>query len=76
MSSYNFGSKYRDIFKSLAKFIAIIDFIKSNAKTATLYNYCKPNIIDNKNNGFIDTKKMRHPIGEYLEIRLNIYLTT
>ena len=60
----SFGKKYKTMFKSLTKFIAIIDFIKSGAKTAKNYNYCKPKITLNKNKGFINTKKLRHPIAE------------
>jgi DNA mismatch repair protein MutS len=59
-----FSSKYKDIFKSLSRFIAIIDFVKSGAKTAKNYNYCKPIITPNKNKGFFDAQKLRHPIAE------------
>ena len=60
--------KFNKIFKQLDKFVAMADFIKSNAKTAVLYNYCKPKIItkDNKllDNGFVRCKQLRHPIIE------------
>jgi len=36
--------KYGNILKKIADFIAYVDFIKSNAKTAMLYKYCKPTI--------------------------------
>jgi len=46
----------------------MVDFIKSSAKTAVLYNYCKPKIItkDNKllDNGFIRCTQLRHPVVE------------
>ena len=61
-----FGHKYKDMFRQLSHFIAQIDFIKSNAKTAKLYNYCKPEIIKNDNNGYLNAIKMRHPIAERL----------
>jgi DNA mismatch repair protein MutS len=62
----SYGQKYKDMFRALSKFIAIIDFIKSNAKLAKLYNYCKPEIILNENNGYINATKIRHPIIERL----------
>ncbi|MCJ7636539.1 MAG: hypothetical protein MUO21_03535 [Nitrososphaeraceae archaeon] len=62
----SYGSKYKTMFRELTKFISVIDFIKSNAKTAKKYNYCKPEIIANKNYGSFDAKKLRHPIGERL----------
>lgn len=60
----NYGSKYKNMFKQIALFIAKIDFIKSNAKIAKLYNYTKPEIILNDKNGYINCKKLRHPIIE------------
>jgi len=64
----NYSKKYKNMFRSISKFIAQIDFIKSCAKISQNYNYCKPQIITNKekyySNGFIDCKKIRHPIVE------------
>jgi hypothetical protein len=48
------------------RFVSYIDFIKSNAKTACLFNYCKPTIVDDKEKGFIDAKQLRHPVIERL----------
>lgn len=62
----SYGIKYKDMFRVVSHFISRIDFLKSNAKTAKLYNYCKPTIIENKNNGYINAKNMRHPIIERL----------
>ena len=62
-----FGSKYKDMFRQISQFIAKVDFIKSNAKTAKLYNYCKPELIINENNGFMNITKMRHPIIERIK---------
>lgn len=59
-----YSEEYKDMFRTLSQFIAKIDFIKSNAKTAKMYNYCKPQIILNKENGYMNVKKMRHPIIE------------
>ena len=61
-----FANKYKDMFRQLSQFIAKVDFIKSNAKTAKMYNYCEPKIIKNDNNGHINAKKLRHPIAERL----------
>ncbi len=55
--------EYKDLFKKISNFISHIDFLKSNAKTAKLYNYIKPNII-NKSDSFISCKNLRHPIIE------------
>jgi DNA mismatch repair protein MutS len=55
--------KYKKMFSNITKFIGLLDFIKSAAKTAKLYSYKKPVIIPN-NNGFIRCKQLRHPIIE------------
>ena len=62
-----FGSKYKDMFRQISQFIAKVDFIKSNTKTTKLYNYCKPELIKNENNGFMNVTKMRHPIIERIK---------
>lgn len=56
--------KYGSSFKIISEFVAELDFIKSAAKTAKLYNYVKPIININQNNGFINCKELRHPIIE------------
>ena len=58
-----FYEKYIYIFEVCNKFITKIDFIKSNAKTAKLYGYCRPNLIE-KDYGYINVTQMRHPIVE------------
>jgi len=63
----DYGSKYKIMFRDISQFIAKIDFIKSNAKIAKLYNYCKPIIVENKTNGYINAQKMRHPIVERIK---------
>ncbi|QKF93779.1 DNA mismatch repair protein mutS/MSH [Fadolivirus algeromassiliense] len=62
----SFGTKYKDMFRILSQFISRIDFLKSNAKTAKMYNYCKPVVIENLNNGYMNAINMRHPIAERL----------
>jgi len=56
-------SKYKDMFKVFISFVSHIDFLKSNAKTAKLYNYTKP-IIDKKTCSYFESKNLRHPIIE------------
>ena len=60
-----FYNKYIDIFEVCNKFITKIDFIKSAAKTAKLYNYVRPKLID-KEYGYINATNIRHPIVERL----------
>ncbi|AYV76959.1 MAG: DNA mismatch repair ATPase [Barrevirus sp.] len=62
-----FSVKYKGLFKELVKFISVIDFFKSGAKTAKLYGFCKPEIVLNQDKGMIDTKKLRHPIAERIK---------
>jgi DNA mismatch repair protein MutS len=50
--------------------IANIDYINSGAKVAIKYKYCKPIIKDNSKS-FIVTKKMRHPIIERINTKVN-----
>lgn len=59
-------TKYRIVLVELVKFIALVDFYKSGAKTARLYNYCKPVIKDNSN-GYISCEQLRHPIIERIK---------
>lgn len=57
------SAKYGKLFAKLSKFIAVIDFAKSNAKTAKLYNYTRPNVKDDQTS-FIKCVAIRHPIAE------------
>lgn len=70
----NINQKYNKTFKLISQFISLVDFIKSGAKTAKLYNYCKPNIVLDENNNnkrldysYISCKKLRHPIIERIK---------
>jgi len=65
----NFGS----LFNKLNIIIAKIDFLKSGAKTASLYKYCKPTFGEN-NKSFIKFENIRHPIIE--RISDNEYIST
>jgi len=57
--------KYNDIFVYICDYITKIDYVVSNAITAKLYNYVKPNLIKSEHN-FIDVHQIRHPIVERL----------
>lgn len=58
------SSKYSQTLKSIANYVAHVDVVKSAAKCATLYNYCKPSIVKLDDYSYIDAKDMRHPILE------------
>jgi DNA mismatch repair protein MutS len=59
----DFHNKFNNSFRKMSNFISHLDFIKSSAKTAKLYNYTKP-IIENEIDSFISCKNLRHPIIE------------
>lgn len=60
-----FQHQYGTMFKAIDKYVAHIDFIKSGAKVASTFNYCKPTIISSAtHNSFIRCKQIRHPIIE------------
>ena len=54
---------YNDVFVKTLEFIIKLDYIVSNAITAKLYNYVKPNVVKNDTN-FIKATQIRHPIVE------------
>lgn len=59
-----YNTKYENLFKQITKTVALVDLIKSNAKTAILYNYNKPTIENHSEYGFIACEQLRHPIIE------------
>uniref|UniRef100_A0A6C0ADA5 DNA mismatch repair proteins mutS family domain-containing protein n=1 Tax=viral metagenome TaxID=1070528 RepID=A0A6C0ADA5_9ZZZZ len=59
----NMSEKYSILFRYISDTLAYIDFCISSAKTAKLYNYTKPKIVD-KTYGYIKTTNLRHPIIE------------
>jgi DNA mismatch repair protein MutS len=61
-----YQDKYPELFRELSKFIAIIDYIKSSAKTAIMYNYVKPTIKESKNS-FVTCTSLRHPVVERIK---------
>lgn len=58
--------KYNIMFKTFNKFVSLIDYLKSNAKSALLFGYSRPIIEYNKDSSFIECAKLRHPIIERL----------
>ncbi len=59
----SYKKRYGKVFQSVNNFIGVIDYIKSNAKTAVMYNYTKP-VIDKKAHSYISCENLRHPIIE------------
>ena len=66
-------SNISDIIKYIVSFISILDYLKSNAKTAIKNNYHRP-IIDNTANipSYLDVTDLRHPIIE--KIITDVYI--
>jgi DNA mismatch repair protein MutS len=56
-------NEFNNMFMKINKFIGLLDFIKSAAKTAILNNYVKPELIIS-DYGFIDCHQLRHPLVE------------
>lgn len=59
------NKKFYNNFNDINYFVAFIDFLKSNAKTALLFSYFRPTIINN-DFGYVNATKLRHPIIERL----------
>jgi len=57
--------KYKIDFYNVITWVSKIDFILSNIKTAKIFKYCKPQIIES-DKPFVTFKGMRHPIIERL----------
>jgi DNA mismatch repair protein MutS len=77
----NLYKKYKLLFRDVTTFISKLDFIKSAAKTAILFNYCKPTVVKSQNTsningeksnhlgyGFIRAIGLRHPIVERITV--------
>jgi DNA mismatch repair protein MutS len=66
----NISTNYNEMLKFITDYSAHVDFIKSSAKCAMLYNYCKPKIhplestSTSNTYSYVDAKGMRHPILE------------
>ena len=64
------GNEFIDLFKNIIEFIKSVDFYCNNAKNAVLNCYCKPNIVDCKEDkdSYIKTTKIRHPLIEKIQV--------
>lgn len=61
------SKQFHSTFNELNTFVAKLDYLKSVAKVAKLYNYVKPTITKSKTNeSFINAQNLRHPIIERL----------
>ena len=61
-----FYQDYHEPLKEIVKFVAYLDYVKSNAKTSALYNYKRPIIKQDQQDqsSFVECKQLRHPIIE------------
>lgn len=60
------STKFGEVMNSMTRMVGEIDTIKSAAKTAQTYRYCRPQINHDHTDGFIEAKSIRHPIVERL----------
>jgi DNA mismatch repair protein MutS len=67
---FNIFQDYNTIQNEIIDMISNIDYLNSGAKVAIKYNYCKP-IIQQNYKSFVVTKKMRHPIIERINTKIN-----
>lgn len=58
-------NQFKSIINSATTTITKLDFLRSGAKVATKYKYCRPTLIKN-NNSYINAKGLRHPIVEII----------
>jgi len=61
-----YSKKYNDSLDNITKFIAQLDYFKSGAKVAKLYNYFRPVIKSKADKSYIKCTGLRHPIVERL----------
>ena len=57
-------NEYNNIFTDIVSYISYLDFICSNARTSTLYNYVRPIIDTDSAFSYIEATSLRHPIVE------------
>jgi DNA mismatch repair protein MutS len=58
-----FYIKYSDVMRDISEWVAELDVAVSNAKTARLYNYCRPELVENENS-LLSVTDLRHPLIE------------
>jgi DNA mismatch repair protein MutS len=59
---------------TIIEIVTIIDVIFTKANIARLYNYCKPEIVNNTEKSFINAKGLRHCLIEHLQ-QNELYVT-
>jgi len=67
---FEYSDKYFNLFRVLCDKIAYIDYLNSCAKTAKIYGYCRPDVLNSytkQGHSFIRAKKLRHPIIERIK---------
>ncbi len=55
--------EYQVCLKNIANYISHIDVVKSCAKVAEMYNYCRP-VVEKARKSFVEAVDLRHPIVE------------
>ncbi len=61
--------RYQSVMKDLIRVVSMFDFYKSNAKTAMLYNYCRPEIDQDSEitASYVSVSQIRHPLIERIQ---------
>eukprot|EP00188_Purpureofilum_apyrenoidigerum_P005410 Plantae.Rhodophyta-Purpureofilum_apyrenoidigerum.ctg7008.p1 GENE.Plantae.Rhodophyta-Purpureofilum_apyrenoidigerum.ctg7008~~Plantae.Rhodophyta-Purpureofilum_apyrenoidigerum.ctg7008.p1 ORF type:complete len:973 (+),score=165.88 Plantae.Rhodophyta-Purpureofilum_apyrenoidigerum.ctg7008:103-2919(+) len=59
-------SQFLTEFRSVVRFLAVLDVLASFARVSTLPGYCKPTIAANEHSGGIYAEGARHPVAESL----------
>lgn len=63
----NIYSKHCEKIKQLIKLLSLLDYLVSGAITSDKYNYCKPNIVDDTEKGYVKCTQLRHPLVERIK---------
>ena len=62
------ADNYEVLFTKIVQFIGNLDVFVANAKSAAIYKYCKPVIVDNNfENSFLKANQLRHPLIEQIQ---------
>lgn len=64
-----FSNKFIINLKNITKFISEVDVVKSCAKTAIQFNYCKPSITNTFEDSYLIANEIRHPIIERINTK-------
>ncbi len=60
-------SSYSSMFKHTTYFVSCIDIIKSNYSIKELYNYCRPDVVNDDVPSFVDAEGLRHAVMERID---------